>query len=161
MNHQNSQFEIEKNFTLRQPSVRDFPTLMTMEKQCFGEDAWTFLDVISTLSDNSIYKIKANVVDKMAGFCAVDQGGRERIATVLTIAVFPEYRRMGIGRALLNRCECEVDSTRIQLSTAIDNTAAISLYTTEGYKKVKVIKGYYCSGKDAILMEKRLFLSEE
>ncbi|NJL21946.1 MAG: GNAT family N-acetyltransferase [Leptolyngbyaceae cyanobacterium SM1_3_5] len=52
--------------------------------------------------------------------------------------VLPEARKMGVAMALLERAKAwgiETQARRIFLSTAIDNTAAQSLYEKAGYLK--------------------------
>jgi [ribosomal protein S18]-alanine N-acetyltransferase len=84
-------------------------------------------------------------------------------AELLTLAVDPDHRRHGTGRALLGRFEAEAmarGADRAFLEVAAGNHAAIMLYSTRGYTESGRRKGYYrhptLPPEDAILMERRL-----
>ncbi|MGC9370487.1 MAG: ribosomal protein S18-alanine N-acetyltransferase [Paracoccaceae bacterium] len=67
-------------------------------------------------------------------------------AELLTIAVAPEGRRRGTGRALLARFEAEARARGAEdafLEVAADNTAARALYQSAGYAQAGRRKGYY------------------
>ena len=67
-------------------------------------------------------------------------------AELLTIAVPPEARGMGRGRALLGRFEAEAaarGATAAFLEVAADNAAALSLYHAAGYAQAGSRPGYY------------------
>lgn len=83
-------------------------------------------------------------------------------AELLTLAVHPDHRRIGLGRALLATAEealaIEV-VTMIHLEVAADNAAAIGLYQASGYQIGRVRKDYYRRGAarvDAVTMAKQL-----
>lgn len=83
-------------------------------------------------------------------------------AELLTIAVAPEARRGGIGRALLAEFEAEArrrDAAKAFLEVAADNPAALALYRAAGWVESGRRRGYYrrAGGNvDAVLMSKRL-----
>jgi len=67
-------------------------------------------------------------------------------AEILTLAVRPEARRQGLGRALVEAGVAEARSakaTRLFLEVAADNQAAIGLYVRAGFEQVGRRKGYY------------------
>lgn len=75
---------------------------------------------------------------------------------VVSIAVLEEYRKMGIGTALLQaslKAMKEVyGAEEVYLEVRVSNTPAISLYRKLGFKEVKVLRHYYADGEDAYLM---------
>lgn len=84
-------------------------------------------------------------------------------AELLTIAVDPDRRRQGIGRALIAGLEAEARTRRagrLFLEVAADNPAAIGLYRQAGFAATGRRPGYYRPSEgppvDAILMEKPL-----
>lgn len=80
-------------------------------------------------------------------------------AELLSIAIHPNHRREGIGTKLLSdfeRAAGAKGAKRLFLEVSEANTAAITLYSTHGWSESGRRKGYYPSGQDAILMEKRL-----
>ena len=75
------------------------------------------------------------------------------------IAVHPEYRRRGIGGALLGLVEEEAvrrGAARAFLEVRVGNTTALALYEKCGYKTLRRRKKYYPDGEDAFVMTKRL-----
>jgi len=77
---------------------------------------------------------------------------------VISIAVEKEYRRRGIGEALMRRAE-EVLKNKVEymfLEVRVSNMPAISLYKKLGYKIIRRIPFYYSDGEDAYLMEKEV-----
>lgn len=80
------------------------------------------------------------------------------------IAVKESYRRRGIGGELLKLAESEAEkrgAIRAYLEVRVGNAAAIALYESRGYRKLRVRRKYYPDGEDAFVMSKRLFPPEE
>ncbi len=78
---------------------------------------------------------------------------------LLNFAVHPSYRGMGLGKLLLDRIirlAKMKNLKEVYLEVEHDNEIAKNLYKKMGFKEVKVIKGYYPWGKDAIVMVRRL-----
>jgi len=81
-------------------------------------------------------------------------------AELLTIAVAPECRRAGRGRALLAGFEAEAAARGAEvafLEVADDNAAARALYLVAGWKESGRRKGYYArpgGAVDAIILTK-------
>lgn len=74
---------------------------------------------------------------------------------ILNLAVHPQYRRRGIGRALLWEIFTEAlqrDARSVSLEVRTSNTAAIALYEEFGFHQVAVRHRYYGDGEDALLM---------
>jgi len=79
-------------------------------------------------------------------------------AELLTIAVCPDARRRGVGRALLYACHADARSRgarTIHLEVAETNAAARALYTAAGYAPTGRRRAYYTEttpSVDAIVM---------
>ena len=87
-------------------------------------------------------------------------------AEVLTLAVDPAYRQLGIARALLLEFEKTAKlrgAAKIWLEVASGNVAALSLYRRANFRESGRRTSYYRrpdgTNLDAILMEKRLDLA--
>ena len=135
-------------------TLRDLNQVKSLEKICFPVDAWPLLDLIGVLSLPNITRLKAICEDKLIGFVAADIRRSEKISWIATIAVLPEYRRRGIGQALLKECEALIPTPAIRLCVRHSNTAAIEMYKKEGYHYIGNWAGYYQDGEDALVMEK-------
>ena len=112
----------------------------------------------------------ARVGDKIVGYimCRVENSfrfmgfkpGFQRIGHIVSIAVLPEYRRMGIGTELiiraLNSLKNDYKCRSVYLEVRVSNIGAINFYRRLGFKIDRVIKGYYKDGEDAYVMSKDL-----
>jgi ribosomal-protein-alanine N-acetyltransferase len=74
---------------------------------------------------------------------------------IVSVAVLPEYRRKGIGEALVVKA---MESMRLYkakqcfLEVRITNTAAVDLYKKLGFEVSRTIRGYYADGEGAYVM---------
>lgn len=85
-----------------------------------------------------------------AGFLLSRQAGDE--AEILTVAVDPDHRRRGAGRALLAANLARLAARgvrRLFLEVAEDNPGAIALYQGYGFREEGRRKGYYRSADGA------------
>jgi ribosomal-protein-alanine N-acetyltransferase len=79
-------------------------------------------------------------------------------ADIVNLAVHPDFRNMGIGRALLDHLQRKMKNQgvkRAKLEVRASNTAAQNLYAALGFKANGVRKNYYAD-EDAVLMEKEI-----
>jgi ribosomal-protein-alanine N-acetyltransferase len=101
-----------------------------------------------------LVRLKAVVKDSMVGFIGGERDSGRRRGWVTTLCVLPEYRRQGIGIALLAKCEELLATPVIRLSVRASNHGAVGLYEQAGYKLVDRRKKYYAGGEDALVFEK-------
>lgn len=74
---------------------------------------------------------------------------------VINVAVAPQERKRGIGRALVDRLLVEARATgivKLLLEVRASNAAAIGLYEKAGFTKFNVRARYYGDGEDAVEM---------
>lgn len=67
-------------------------------------------------------------------------------AELLTIVTDPDHRKMGLGRANLRAFHRQAQTLGAEigfLEVMAENTAAITLYLTEGWEKAGLRKAYY------------------
>ena len=100
-------------------------------------------------------RLKAVVDGQMVGFIGGEREAGKRLGWVTTLGVMPAYRRYGIARALLRKCEKELAMPAIRLSVRASNMPAIQLYENAGYEIIDRWKKYYTGGEDALVLEKR------
>ena len=148
-----------QDIEIRQAKLYDVPAMAAIERESF-DSPWSAdeitKDVVS--KDGSIYVALALVGEERAGYADM------RIITgesqIYNIAIAPEFRRQGIGEALLahmvKKSE-ELGLSLITLEVRSGNEAAMALYEKMGFKKVGSRPGYYAKGsEDAVLMDKVL-----
>ncbi len=90
------------------------------------------------------------------GIAIIEPG---RVGHIISIAIDPKYRGLGLGKALMKELERRLRSygvNTVKLEVSVNNHIAINLYKSLGYKVVKRISGYYPDGSDAYLMTKNL-----
>lgn len=79
---------------------------------------------------------------------------------LLNIAVRPEARDRGVGRALLRECirrGARKGARKIYLEVRPTNAPAIHLYESEGFVRVGIRRNYYTdTGEDALLLSRRI-----
>lgn len=94
--------------------------------------------------------------DKVAGYIGVYVVLES--CYVNNIAVFPEYRRKGVGTALLKMAMLTADAMGtdfISLEVRKSNTEAISLYESLGFEEMGLRKNFYRHPtEDALIMTK-------
>jgi ribosomal-protein-alanine N-acetyltransferase len=141
---------------LQAANWKDLNAVRKLEKACFPVDAWPLWDLIGVLTLPNIVRLKAVADGEMVGFIAGEVHDGTRLAWVSTVGVLPEYRRQGVGTALLLACEAKLGARAVRLSVRRSNAAAIRLYERLEYQQVEVWAGYYQDGEDAIVLEKLL-----
>lgn len=141
-------------YELLPASLGDLSQLGTLEKACFPLDAWPLIEQIAALTFPATVRIKAVHAGRMVGFVGGDIRRVRKTGWITTLAVLPEYRRMGIGQAMLQACEQALKMPLVKLSVRRTNLEAQLLYMKNGYHKVETWQRYYEGGEDAIVMEK-------
>jgi ribosomal-protein-alanine N-acetyltransferase len=136
---------------LRPADDDDIGAIVALERAAFGDDAWSV-----ELVDAELLQGSAAVADadgEVLGWVAV-RG--DEPADLTRIAVHPEARRHGLGRALLDEA---VDLARLEgadrmlLEVAATNGPALQLYRSAGFVEISRRRGYYRPGVDALVME--------
>ena len=97
------------------------------------------------------------LIDQAGGFILARVAADE--AEVLTLAVAPQSRRRGIGRALV--AEAMVRGAArgagaMFLEVARSNAAALALYGAAGFEPVGERRRYYPNGEDAMVLRRTL-----
>ena len=106
----------------------------------------------------------AEIERKLVGYimCKIEYGfsnfkklGFVKKGHVVSVAVLPEYRKKGIGRALIEEAIAGVrlkKSDELYLEVRCSNTEAIRLYEKLSFVIKQRLKAYYRDGEDAYLM---------
>lgn len=145
--------------TLRPALAADAEALARLHARAFPQ-GWSAHEIAGFMQGHGGYALAA--VDgsgQLTGFilCRAIAGEAE----VLTLAVDPDHRRQGLGRALVEAAAALAAPTceALFLEVAEDNLAAIRLYQGAGFDRVGVRHDYYEhpeGRRDAIVMRRDL-----
>ena len=142
---------------IREMKLEDVPTIAELEKQCFSAP-WNENMIISSLESRLSCWLVAEIEGAIAGYV-----GSEAVldsADMMNIAVTPEFRRQGVGVALVNglisRLQCK-SVAFLLLEVRVSNKPAIAMYEKLGFQQVGLRPRYYCNPReDAFVMRKEL-----
>lgn len=118
---------------------------------------WSEKMFTSTLENDSFYLKTINKDDVVCGFYCVMIIGEE--AELLNIAVSAEYRKLGLGNALITDAIklCSTKGvTDMFLEVRESNIPARSLYEKHKFEPIGIRKNYYTDPREnAVLMQKK------
>ena len=147
---------VQSEYLIENANWRDLGALNTLEKVCFGEDAWPYLELLGLLTFPGVVRLKATVRREMIGFISGDARRAEKTGWILTLGVLPAWRRRGVALALLAECERRMGMPQVKLTVRRGNLPAIRLYEKLGYQQVDIWSKYYRSGEDGLVLAKHL-----
>ncbi|AFK22021.1 ribosomal protein S18-alanine N-acetyltransferase [Pyrococcus sp. ST04] len=139
--------------TIRPAKLFDIAYIMRIEHLSFREKYprglfLTFLE--SNPETFLVAEYNGQVIGYVMGYLKPDMEGH-----IMSIAVHPDYRGNGIGKALMVAVINKLfkkGARWIGLEVRVSNERAINLYKKLGFKIVKRIISYYSDGEDAYYM---------
>ena len=142
---------------IREMKIDDVAAIAELEKQCFSAP-WSENMIISSLESRLSCWLVAEIEGTIAGYV-----GSESVidsADMMNIAVAPEFRRQGVGVALVNGLISRLQSKSVAfllLEVRVSNKPAIAMYEKLGFLQVGLRPRYYCNPReDALIMRKEL-----
>jgi ribosomal-protein-alanine N-acetyltransferase len=137
-------------------TLKDLDRVLEIESRSYPTP-WSRRAFVSEVTDNSYaYYYVARKGDLIVGYVGMWVILEE--AHITNIAVDPDYRRLGLGRLMLETMfdrAREHGATRMTLEVRVSNITAQSLYKKLGFTERGIRKGYYTDiQEDAIIMWK-------
>ena len=139
----------------RLAGAEDLPSLAALHAEAF-EAPWPEAEIAALLDSPGVFAL----LDEGKGFILCRGVAGE--AEILTLAVTPAARRIGLGRTLVEAA-AEVAERRgaetLFLEVAEDNAAALALYRAAGFTDAGRRRSYYerrGGAADAIVMRRAL-----
>lgn len=134
---------------------RHLKAIAKLEKTCFSTP-WSENALLEAFSAGTKFFV-AQKGEKVLGYigisCILDEG------YITNVAVFPEYRRQGVGKALLERVFSlarDEGLSFVSLEVRESNTPAITLYENLSFKQEGKRKNFYTDPQeDALILTKR------
>lgn len=141
---------------IRRMTLVDLDQVMEIEPVAFGSHHWSRQSFTNELnSSGGIYFAAVNAASGLicgySGFWLIDEE-----AHITTLAVHPDYRRLGIGeRLLINNIEVALEqkANRMILEVRVSNESAQNLYHKYGFKSLDLRRKYYQDNdEDALVL---------
>ncbi len=138
----------------RLTSSGDLDGLLALDEVCFHRP-WTRADYERELTDPArCFLFVVRVDERIIGYCSFWRIFDE--AHVNNFAVHPDWRRRGIGRALLARslsAAAAIGAPKATLEVRASNVAAIALYESGGFVRAGLRRAYYTHPvEDALIL---------
>lgn len=148
-----------KGIHLRRAGISDLADVSALERACYG-DPWP-ASAFASLPDNSrVYFALARrdgrgpLLGYVVAWYVLDEG------ELANLAVAPQARGQGIGRALLDAMLADArtrGTALVYLEVRESNVAARQLYSSRDFVEVGRRKGYYRSPtEDALILRRTL-----
>lgn len=151
----------QSNATIVPMNAAHIPAVAELERLCFSTP-WNE-DILSheLVNPLSLWYV-AEVGGKVAGYVGSQTVMDE--ADMMNVAVFPEFRRLGIAKLLLDELENTLAKNGVvtlALEVRVSNEPAIELYKSRGYEQVGRRPRYYFKPtEDALILKKGLMSHE-
>jgi ribosomal-protein-alanine acetyltransferase len=132
----------------------DADAIVAIERESFGDDAWSDTLVDLELTAPGRVVVAAEEDDALVGYASA--AVIADVADLIRIAVRPDARRSGTARALLGSLRelaAERGAERMMLEVADTNEPALGFYVASGFAEVARRRNYYGGGVDAVVME--------
>lgn len=131
-------------------SEEELKQILEISQEQFGSESWNAAQFESSLSSPSSFFFVAKQSEKVVGFL-VAQDNFDDI-NLLLIATKENFKRNGIGKALINALENL--NKKIWLEVRESNIIAQKFYEFCEFTPKYVRKKYYSNGENAIIFEK-------
>jgi ribosomal-protein-alanine N-acetyltransferase len=149
---------MSEEIRIRQAKLYDVPALARIERESF-DAPWSAEEIKNDImAGDSVYVAVAESGEEKAGYADMRIISGE--SQIYNIAIAPEFRKQGIGEALLLHM---IDKSRetgcrvMTLEVRSGNEAAMALYRKLGFIEVGRRRAYYQKGgEDAVLMDLEL-----
>lgn len=142
-------------FCINTLSLHHIEQIAKLESLCFSEH-WSADGIAESFKTGTVFFV-AEKDKKVLGYvgikAVIDEG------YITNVAVFPEFRRQGVAKALMQKIDsfaADKNLSFVSLEVRVSNTPAIALYSAFGYKPEGERKNFYRDPvENAIIMTKR------
>lgn len=158
------------SYQIRWMIRRDMPDVIDIERQSFGDHAWPEEEFVHCLRQRNCIGMvaerppaKRKEWGRIAAFMVYEL--HKTRLHLLNFAVHPEFRRLGVGRSMVDKLLGKLSQQRrirISLEVREGNLDAQLFFHAMGFKAVSVLRSYYDdSDEDAYLFHYRLPVESE
>jgi ribosomal-protein-alanine N-acetyltransferase len=147
---------------VRNLAARDLDEVLVLAAESLEAPHWNRRDYEQILlAEPSDPLLRCGLVadsgGKVAGFAVASWLRHEAVAEVEGLFVDLDYRRQGVGSALIAACmtwAAKAGASKVRLEVRASNTAAHALYRRHGFSPAGVRRAYYSSPvEDALVLQ--------
>jgi ribosomal-protein-alanine N-acetyltransferase len=158
---------LQGTYGLRKFAINDLASVTQINAACLPEN-YTDIFFVDLYRRNPETFVVAEEDGKIVGYimCRIEMGlsnfvlsGVVKKGHVVSVAVLPEHRRKGVGKALVIKALEGMrgyGAKQCYLEVRVTNQEAISLYKKLDFEVTRTIHGYYADGEDALVMTVKL-----
>ncbi|RUO36148.1 N-acetyltransferase [Aliidiomarina shirensis] len=147
------------NVTIRRATNTDLSALVTLENNSFNYDQIGLRSFAHLLKQRSSLLWCAEADQQIIGYAIILTRKNSRKWRIYSIAIAPEARGKGIGKALMLEV---IESAKtasvsaLSLEVKCDNKGAIELYRQLGFEVIDLLPEYYSDGTDGYRLQRTL-----
>ncbi|WP_426562995.1 ribosomal protein S18-alanine N-acetyltransferase [Angustibacter sp. McL0619] len=141
----------------------DVERLLPLEDRLFGHEAWsapTWWSELAQCEQRDYVVLQGATDGDVDGYAGVSVAAG--VADLMTVAVSPDRQGQGLGRFLVQQLVTLARARgagRMMLEVRADNVAAQRVYSSVGFERIAVRRGYYRTPQgpaDAWVMQLRI-----
>lgn len=145
---------------LRHATSADLPVLLEIDTESFPLGiSYDSEELSYFMKQDGAQTVVLENEGGIAAFIILDIDLKARAATIVTLDVRKDFRRMGFGSKLLHRSEEIIREQGLKLfglQVDVNNSVAIAFYERHEFRVSRKLRRYYPNGNDAYLMIKTL-----
>jgi [ribosomal protein S18]-alanine N-acetyltransferase len=157
---------MQAQYRIRRAKAEDLPRIAAIERASFGREAYDCKLFAHYLSKCGEVFLVAERNGKLRGYLLSCLRGPlpGQAAELVSIAVAPDFRGKGAASALLEsalRRLARRGVGRLHLVVRVDNRAARAFYEKYGFRRLRLVRGYYEDEGDGIAMTRPVRLRDQ
>jgi ribosomal-protein-alanine acetyltransferase len=144
-------------------AARDLIGVAALEARCFGKEAWSrqaFAELLQAFSGSrpsrgGLWVAEDSGTAELLGYAGFEASALRGEADIINIAVAPEHRRRGVGRALVQwivRVCRRLGVDLLWLRVRASNRSAQRFYRRMGFRRCGRFGGYYRDPDEAAIL---------
>ena len=142
---------------IRRAAATDVPSLLALENELFGPDAWSEASLRDELDGPGRRAVVLVAGAEVLGYAVTMRAGD--VVDLQRIAVRPDRQRQGLAALLLADVLAAARSNgaeRMRLEVSAATAAAVAFYDRQGFTRIDVRRRYYRDGSDALVLARPL-----
>ena len=142
---------------IRPAAATDVPSLLALEADLFGPDAWSEASLRDELDGPGRRAVVLVSGAEVVAYAVTMRAGD--VVDLQRIAVRPDHQRQGLAARLLADALAAAradGADRMLLEVSAANAAAVAFYDAQGFTRIDVRGRYYRDDSDALVLARPL-----